>query len=65
MGIVMIENFSTLIGKMVNGGQQSQDYPSIPVPVAVEFDTDEAWQDFQESQCSYDMEYATTVCGPL
>jgi hypothetical protein len=43
----------------------SQDYSSIPVPFAVEFNTDEAWQDFQESQSCYDMEYATTVCGTL
>jgi hypothetical protein len=65
LGIAMIENFSTLIGKLVSGGQPSQDYSSIPVPFAVEFNTDEAWQDFQESQSFYDMEYATTVCGAL
>ncbi len=65
LGIAMIENFSTLIGKLVSGGQPSQDYSSIPVPFAMEFNTDEAWQDFQESQSFYDMEYATTVCGAL
>jgi hypothetical protein len=61
----MIENLITQIGILVNGGHQNHDYCSIPVPVAVEFDTDEAWQDFQESQNFYDMEYATTVCGAL
>ena len=60
----MIENLITQIGILVNDVQQSHDY-RIPVPVAVEFDTDEAWQDFQESQISYDLEYATTVCGTL
>ena len=60
----MIENLITQIGILVNDVQQNYDY-RIPVPVAVEFDTDEAWQDFQESQISYDLEYATTVCGSL
>lgn len=65
LGIVMVENFSALIGKLVGSVHQTHDHAPIPVPIAVEFDTDEAWQDFQESQSSYDMEYADTVCGAL
>jgi hypothetical protein len=61
----MNENFNALIGMLVSGGQQSSHYARIPVPVAVESNTDEAWQDFQDSQSSYEMEYATTLRGTL
>jgi hypothetical protein len=61
----MIENFKALIGALVSESPQIPDCSHIPVPVACEFNTDEAWQDFQESQISYDLEYATTVCGTL
>jgi hypothetical protein len=50
---------------LVSSGQQNQDISYIPSPIAVELSTDEAWQDFQESTRSYDMEYATTMCGTL
>ena len=63
--IAMIENLNTQIGILVNDGQQNHVNYSIPVPVAVEFNTDEAWQNFQDPQISYDLEYATTVCGTL
>jgi hypothetical protein len=65
LGNAMIENLSTLIGMLVSSGQQNQDISYIPSPIAVELSTDEAWQDFQESTRSYDMEYATTMCGTL
>ena len=61
----MVENFNTLIGMLVSGGQHGQNYARIPVPVAIESDTDEAWKDFQDSQTCYDMEYATTLHSPL
>ncbi len=61
----MTENFNALIGMLVSGGQTSPDAFHIPVPVAVESNTAEAWEDFQKSQVCYDQEYATTVCGPL
>jgi hypothetical protein len=61
----MVENFNTLIAKLVRSGLQDQDHARIPVPIAVESDSDEAWADFQESESSYDREYATTVCGTL
>lgn len=61
----MIENLIDQIGILVSSCPQDQSYSRIPVPVAVEFNTDEAWQDFQESQISYDMEYAITQCGAL
>lgn len=61
----MIENFNTLIGMLVSGGQHFPHDARIPVPVAVESDTDEAWRDFQDSQACYDMEYATTLRGAL
>jgi hypothetical protein len=64
-GIAMIDNFSTLIKALVNSGQQNPDDLRIPTPLAVEFDTEEAWQHFQASQISYDAEYATTLCGSL
>jgi hypothetical protein len=65
LGIPMIENFNTLIGMLVSGGPHKQNFAPIPVPVAIESDTDEAWQDFQASQACYDMEYATTLHSPL
>jgi hypothetical protein len=65
LGIAMIENLSTLIGMLVRSDQQNQNSARIPLPIAVELNTDEAWQDFQESSRSYDMEYATTLCGTL
>ena len=61
----MTENLFKQIGILVSSCPQNQDYPRIPVPVAVEFNTDEAWRNFQESQISYDMEYATTQRGTL
>ena len=33
---------------------------SIPTPVAVELDTDAAWQDFQDSAARMDAEYSDT-----
>ncbi len=61
----MTENFNMLIGKLVNGGHAGRDPFSIPVPVAVECDSDEAWQDFQDSQMLYDMQSAVTVYSSL
>jgi len=61
----VIENFNNLIGMLVSGGPQNQNCAPIPVPIAVESNSEEAWQDFQESQNCYDMEYATTLRGAL
>jgi hypothetical protein len=61
----MTENFNMLIGKLVHGGYIDHDPVSIPVPVAVESDSEEAWQDFQDSQMSYNKMYAASVHAPL
>ena len=61
----MTENIDTLIGILVRGGHPKLGCTSIPVPVAVESDSEEAWQEFQNSQASYDQEYAITLRGPL
>jgi hypothetical protein len=61
----MTENFKMLIGQLVDGAYADRDAASIPVPVAVEFDTDEAWQDFQESQMSYYTGGAVSVFSSL
>ncbi len=39
--------------------------PSIPSPVAVEVDTDSAWQDFQDTAARMDAEYSETELGVL
>jgi hypothetical protein len=65
LGIAMVDNFNVLIGMLVSGGQTNAPCRRIPVPVAVESNTEEAWKDFQDSQMSYDMEYATTLRGSL
>ncbi len=61
----MIENFNALIGMLVSDVSHNQSYSRIPVPVAMESDSDEAWQDFQESQSFHDKEYAITLRSAL
>lgn len=61
----MTDNFNSLIGMLVRGGQANQGCAPIPAPEAVESNTDEAWQAFQDSQMSYEMEYATTLRAAL
>ncbi|NVO07070.1 MAG: hypothetical protein HXX19_14645 [Rhodoferax sp.] len=39
--------------------------PTIPIPVAVEVNTDSAWQDFQDTSARMDAEYSETQLGEL
>ncbi len=61
----MTENIDALIRILVRSGHPKQGYASIPVPVAVESNSEEVWQEFQHSQACYDQEYAITQRGAL
>ena len=61
----MTDNFNTLIGQLVSGAYVECDAVNIPVPLAVECDSDEAWQDFQDSQMSYTTGGAASVFSSL
>lgn len=37
----------------------------IPVPVAIEFNSDDAWQDFQDTNTDFEQQFVKTAFGEL
>ena len=64
----MDKDLKALLEELVRSGDEPapvQAAPALPVPEVVESDSEEAWNDFQDSQIAFDRDFEESQRGSL
>ena len=62
----MDKDLKTLVEELVKGNEATlQTVPKLPVPDVTESDSEEAWNDFQDSQIAFDRDFEESQRGAL
>lgn len=62
----MDKDLKALVEELVKGSESTeQAVPALPVPDVVESDTEEAWNDFQDSQIAFERDFEESQRGGL
>ena len=63
----MDKDLKTLLEELVRSGDAPpvQPAPALPVPEAIESDSEEAWNDFQDSQIAFNRDFEESQRGSL
>lgn len=57
----MDKDLKALVEELVKGSEPGeQAVPALPVPEVIESDTEEAWNDFQDSQIAFERDFEET-----
>jgi hypothetical protein len=61
----MPNTLKTLVEELVNGGDLQVPAEVLPTPEAVELDSEEAWNDFQDSQIAFEKSFQDSTSGAI